>query len=413
MGLIQTWTTTIEDKYGDLKEEASKAFGGVFSPINDLFEKLFNFGDYARKGAEPLLRSLFEKFRSLLGDFSNVANELLSKSEVVAKGLIDQTIQGLSRLRAEVEKMVGNILITAQNTVEEIIKSITVNLINPFFKQVDNLRKRLVEDVKEIIDKVDTIVTGTIDSFRETALQYLSLFPWDVTDDCRSKLNIQGVPGPHLGTVEIYELLKCRRLQRFDSENEVKNLTVKALQTLYAELQNQAWHLACAARGSLDSSIASGAKTEAIEDWIEFGKLYKLWNQFEENMSILDVINTKIDQLDTRIAEIESTKSLSPVLESGFISKSWITNEPNHPFVSGVPSGDRSDTIHIDFTTGKFITPPKVIVVLSAIEVDHTVNTRLGIGADKITTSGFDIQVGTWADSRVYSAGISWFAYLE
>lgn len=248
-----------------------------------------------------------------------VASELLSKTESIVERLIDKILQGVSQLRAEVEGMVNNILIKVEDTVEQITQTVTNNLVNPFFQKVDALRKSLVEDVKEVIDlafdrtelvidKGDRILTGTIDTFRNEVLKLFDSFPWDMPwekDSCRKKLNIQGIPGPRLSNFQFYELQKCRTLKRYDEEKEIRDLDVGEIQSLYAGLQDRAWHLACAARGTV-TGVSSGLKIEAIEDWIEFGKLHQLWNQFNEDMSILDALNQKVQELDTKIAQFES-----------------------------------------------------------------------------------------------------------
>jgi hypothetical protein len=307
-----------EPKLPDLRDPIKNAFEGIFSPVGKLLKS--GVSTNLKKAVEPLLTLLFEKLKSFLGDLAFVASELLSKTESMAKRLIDQILQGASRLRSEVEGMVSNILIEVQDTVQQITQTVTNNLVKPFFQEVEALRKSLVEDVKEVIDhaiskadrvidKGDRILTATIDTFRNEALKVLDFFPWDMPwdkDACRFELNIQGVPGPQLATGELYELLNCRRLKRFDEENEIKNLKVKVLQTLYADLQDQAWHLACAARGTV-SGVSSALKIEAIEDWMEFGRLHQLWNQFEdENMGILDALNEKVQELDTKIAQFEA-----------------------------------------------------------------------------------------------------------
>jgi methyl-accepting chemotaxis protein len=312
----------------DTGEPIKGALEGIFSPIGNLL-KSGGIGSNLRKAIEPLLASLFEKLKSFLGDLAFVAKELLSQVESIAKGLIDQVLQGFSHLRAEVEKMVGNILVKAEDAVSHITEIVTNNLVKPFFQQVDKLRVNLVQDVKDIIDKLadraedvidkaDYLVTATIDTFRNAALKSLEKFPWDMPwdmDACRVELRIQGVPSLQLKTGEFYELLKCRTLKRFDEEEELKNLKVGVLQTLYADLQDQSWHLSCAARGTV-SGVSAGLRKEAIEDWIEFGKLHQLWNQFEENMGLLDALNQKVQELDAKIVLFEGKSSQIDALNS-------------------------------------------------------------------------------------------------
>lgn len=306
-----------EIKIPSLRDPIKNAFEGIFSPIDKLLRS--GVSSILKKTIEPLLALLFEKLKSFLNDVAFVASELLSKTESMVTKLIDHILQGVSQLRAEVEGMVNNILIKVEDTVQQITLTVTNNLVNPFFQKVDALRESLVKDVKEVIDhavertreigdQVDRSFTGTIETFRNEILKAFELIPWNMPwkkDKCRKELNIQGVPGPQLATGQLYELHKCRRLKRFDEEKEIKNLNVGVVQTLYADLQDRAWHLACAARGTV-AGISSGLKKEAIEDWIEFGKLHQLWNQFNEDMSILDALNQKVQELDTKIAQFES-----------------------------------------------------------------------------------------------------------
>ncbi len=314
--------------FPDVVDKIKSSVVGIFSPVGGLLNSFI--GSNLKKAAEPLLKELFERLKLLLKDLAFVASELLNKTETLAKGLIDQILKGISGLRAEVESMVSNILVKAQDTVDQMTQKVRDNLIAPFFMKVDALRESLVKDVIAIIDKMSDealkilnetgeIITATFDSFKNEALKYLGLFSWDLPwskDACRVELNIQGVPGPQLGTGELYELLKCRRLKRFDEEGEIAPLKVKTLQTLYGDLQDQAWHLACAARGTV-SGAASGLKTEAIEDWIEYGKLYQLWNQFKkEDMAILDALNGKLDELNTKIAQFEAKSTQLDVLST-------------------------------------------------------------------------------------------------
>lgn len=306
-----------EIKIPNLRDPIKSAFEGILSPIDKLLKS--GVSSILKRTIEPLLTLVFEKLKSFFNDLAFVASELISKTESMVTKLVDKILQGVSQLKAEVEGMVNNILIKVEDTVQKITQTVTNNLVNPFFQKIDALRESLVKDVKEvidhafekadqIIDKGDRILTATIDTFRNEVLKFISFFPWDMPwnkDSCRRELNIQGVPGPELATGELYELLKCRRLKRFDEEKEIKSLKVNVVQGLYADLQDQAWHLACAARGTV-TGVSSALKIEAIEDWIEFGKLHQLWNQFNENMSILDALNQKVQELDTKIAQFES-----------------------------------------------------------------------------------------------------------
>ncbi|PSS28493.1 hypothetical protein PHLCEN_2v2974 [Hermanssonia centrifuga] len=55
--------------------------------------------------------------------------------------------------------------------------------------------------------------------------------------------------------------------------------------------------------------------------------------------------------------------------------------------------------------------PPKVVVWLDSIDVDHECNPRVIVFADNIKADGFTIHVDTWGGSRLYLGGATWAAY--
>jgi len=57
-----------------------------------------------------------------------------------------------------------------------------------------------------------------------------------------------------------------------------------------------------------------------------------------------------------------------------------------------------------------FQTPPVVTVALSELDVDSGHNLRVNAVADKITTTGFVLQIKWWSDTHIYSAAAAWFA---
>ncbi len=96
---------------------------------------------------------------------------------------------------------------------------------------------------------------------------------------------------------------------------------------------------------------------------------------------------------------------------SGTESKSYF--KTGHPMETAIPDGGRSDTIRVSFPAGKFSVSPKVQTALSRIDTDTKANTRIVVSPQNISVNGFDINVSTWADSKVYGVSIAWFAYAE
>lgn len=72
------------------------------------------------------------------------------------------------------------------------------------------------------------------------------------------------------------------------------------------------------------------------------------------------------------------------------------------------PTPDTS--IHISFMSA-FSQPPKAVAWLTGLDFDKSRNWRVIASATNIDTSGSTIQIGTWADTLLYSATATWLAY--
>lgn len=55
--------------------------------------------------------------------------------------------------------------------------------------------------------------------------------------------------------------------------------------------------------------------------------------------------------------------------------------------------------------------PPQVICWLNSLDLDKDYNWRVKTYATDIDTSGFTVHIDTWADTIMYSAGMTWVAY--
>ncbi|UNI13346.1 hypothetical protein JDV02_000097 [Purpureocillium takamizusanense] len=64
----------------------------------------------------------------------------------------------------------------------------------------------------------------------------------------------------------------------------------------------------------------------------------------------------------------------------------------------------------INFAT-PFSSPPKVITWLQALDMDKSKNWRIKVYPSDIDNTGFTIHADSWADSILYSAGVTWLAY--
>ena len=291
-------------KAPDFRKKVVDQVKEIFSPaVKAALDVNVDIG--IKKEVMALINQLFDKLKTLLSDVAFVANELLSKTETLGKNLIDKISQELSSLVKEVQRAINDVLIGVRD-----------NLINPFFERVDELRRTLVEDIRSLIDQIfsgfkdladkilkegDRILTGTIDEFKTEVEKVVKLFP-NPLDPCRIKFDLQFTLGNDLTVGDLYNLFECtmlRRLEINDSAREIK--------TIYGDLQHRSWHLSCIARGSVPGvSGSSGLQHIAVNAWIKYGQLFQLWNQFEDDMTPLTALETRIKQLEDEIASFRA-----------------------------------------------------------------------------------------------------------
>ena len=72
--------------------------------------------------------------------------------------------------------------------------------------------------------------------------------------------------------------------------------------------------------------------------------------------------------------------------------------------------GDRTTIKHINFKN-PFIVKPQVITSLNNLDVDKDRNLRIKVSPLNVTENGFDIEFRTYSDTRIFSAGVVWFAH--
>jgi len=63
-----------------------------------------------------------------------------------------------------------------------------------------------------------------------------------------------------------------------------------------------------------------------------------------------------------------------------------------------------------DISISGFQSVPTVIVSLSRIDSEHAANLRINVTVTNVSASKFTINVETWADTKIYSSGVSWIA---
>lgn len=158
-----------------------------------------------------------------------------------------------------------------------------------------------------------------------------------------------------------------------------------------------------------------GGKLMTIKQLEE--KLNNLQRDFEQlkavtatDQEVSNAISTSIAPIRQQVNSIQQEVNRKDIA-SGIIAKRYYNT--SHPIGTGDPVGERSDAVHVNFPSGMFNGAPKVEVMLSSIDTERGANTRLTVSTANITSTGFDVTITTWGDSRVYGVKANWIAYIN
>lgn len=57
-----------------------------------------------------------------------------------------------------------------------------------------------------------------------------------------------------------------------------------------------------------------------------------------------------------------------------------------------------------------FSSPPVVQIGITGFDIDNGDNARLNVGIKTVDVDGFDVELRTWWNTRIWSVDLSWFA---
>ena len=369
--------------------EAVESVEDVANKIKTTSSRLRNPAEGIRKEIEKVLKEI----EKVLDTFINRITHLIKTSKEFLSELIEQTIEGLSNLLNEVDNIVDKIL---ENFNPDAIRE---KLINPFFDRINTLQKDLFKDLDNLLKKIDTVITGTIEDVVNDIKKFSdpTIF-FNPFDPCRREHDI---PAWRIGTsltdIDYYNLVTCHLLKRLDEKDTLDNVT-----DVYNMLQQVAWKMTCVLRG------APQARQKIFQDWIKYGQLIELWSNFPMTITPLEAAEEAIKKLETaRIEFTEKAQKIDNLIISDSINK-WYWNTGHE---LNVGTGDRYDTIYVEFPRGAFKTPPKVQVSINMLDADTQGNVRIRVFPQNITVKGFDIKVRTWSSSKISGIGVTWLAH--
>ena len=388
---------------------------------------------------EPLIQDAYNKLESFLKDIASAADNLLGKSKTMLEDLINQALKRLSDLLTDLEQKVSNILGQAKLLAEGIIDKVKNDLLDVFFDQIDSLKKDLINDLKKLIQdakeagqdllyKGDKIVTGTIASLKDDIDKLasdledkLDIPKWfdpeerrarkqeeQREDFCKRRIGATGIAFSTLGSAQFYEYRQCITLKRLNDAVELSGgkVTVRNMKLVYADLNDRAWKLACIGR-----TEGSSLQDIALSDWIKFGQLFQLWNQFGDNMEVIEVINQRMEQLQREISTAQARSVETQALVQGKKIRAGQTTPGSTNWQQHDKNVLRLD---IDTSMHGFTSTPVYVANLHG-STDHA-NILGGSNPYNSSKDGFTVFVGyrtsdiTPTEANTKSLHIQWIA---
>jgi H-type lectin domain len=71
--------------------------------------------------------------------------------------------------------------------------------------------------------------------------------------------------------------------------------------------------------------------------------------------------------------------------------------------------GVRAFSARVEFERA-FNAPPVVQIGVTGFDIDNQDNARLNVGITSVDANGFDVELRTWWNTRIWSVDLSWFA---
>ena len=125
---------------------------------------------------------------------------------------------------------------------------------------------------------------------------------------------------------------------------------------------------------------------------------------------IYNTLIKRIDDLENKIKYLEESKNNTQAIkiQSGeYIEEFW--KDKDH-YINSSSVGYRPVIKHISFKE-QYKTTPQVLVSLTGVDCDNKFHTRVYICAKDINICGFNLEIATYGDSKVYYAKVNWISF--
>ena len=123
------------------------------------------------------------------------------------------------------------------------------------------------------------------------------------------------------------------------------------------------------------------------------------------------IFTKKIEELEKKIKNLEENQNNSQIkIQSGTHHEEFWKQDNQYNWINTTDKGFRNVKIYINFKES-YKKPPHVLVSLAGLDCEYSKNTRVYVSALDISICGFNLEMATFGDSKIYYVKANWVAY--
>lgn len=269
----------LADKFDHL---AKKRIAQVGSVSKQMIQDLSTLKDEFKTDIEQILKDVDETYKENLRVTFDEINRARAEAIHHLREELGETTEQVDKCLEARINQISLTLMQALKQIQVISDKFTPDEVRekfakPTLEQLAAIEDKIFLDAEQIINKIDEIITGTIQEIRNLLNSILVHALPNPLDKCRQRLNIAWKSGLSLSDIEIYELTECIELSKLN-----ENLAIDEVIKIYSQLELNAARMTALARNTKE------LRKRAIQDWIKYGMLCEFWRSAIAEYSVAE-----------------------------------------------------------------------------------------------------------------------------
>lgn len=278
-GLVKKLERAAREVSQDLLKDAGREIGCLID------EQLYPLADKLDYMAQKRIKQSISAAGEVKDEFKADIEDLLHNTDSKIKHTLDKIEQVREEAIRDLRKTIGQTDTYLENRIDQISlvvmqalkfaqdvgseftpEAFTKKLIEPVLVEVNILEEKLFQDANQLVDKINEDMDEKLELIRNELKKYLAHALPGPFDKCRQRLEIAWKPGAMLSDVELYELSECYEISKLNENTPIDEVT-----KIYGQLQLNAARMAALVKKSPE------LKRRAVQDWLQYGVLCKIW----------------------------------------------------------------------------------------------------------------------------------------